>query len=88
MYKALTSFTTNNYDVRLGQIIDDNFIEEAGITEAEITEFLSIGYIRAYSPTEEGIISDTITNVWTGTQAQYEAITTPSTSTLYFIKEE
>ena len=83
MYKALKSFTTNNYDVRLNQILEDDFT-----TEEEIEEFLNIGYIRSYSPSEEGIISDSVTNVWTGTQAQYNAITTPDLTTLYFIEEE
>lgn len=83
MYKALTSFTTTNYDVRLGEILADDFT-----TETEIEEFLSIGYIRTYSPTEEGITSNTIASVWTGTQEQYEAITTPDSATLYFIEEE
>lgn len=37
---------------------------------------------------DDGILSDTITTIWTGTQAQYDAITTKDTNTLYFIKEE
>lgn len=81
MYKALVSFTTKDYDVKQGQILQDNFT-----TQAEITEFLNIGYIRTYSPSEEGIHSNTITDIWVGTYSQYEGLT-PEASTLYFITE-
>ena len=53
MYKATLSFTATNYDIRKNQIIDDNFIEKAGITEAEINEYLSTGYLVEYDGTLE-----------------------------------
>lgn len=34
------------------------------------------------------VTSSAITNIWVGTQAQYDAITTPSATTLYVIKEQ
>lgn len=83
MYKALVSFTTKDYDIKQNQILQDNFT-----TQSEITEFLNIGYIRVYSPSEEGIHSNTVYNIWTGTQEQYELITTPDNNTLYFIQED
>lgn len=43
MYKALTSFTTKDYDIKLGQILAGDFT-----TQDEITEFLNIGYIVEY----------------------------------------
>lgn len=39
-------------------------------------------------PGDDGILSDTVTTIWTGTQAQYDAIATKDANTLYFIKEE
>ena len=36
---------------------------------------------------EEGIISETVNTIWTGTEEQYEALT-PKTDTLYFIEGE
>ena len=36
---------------------------------------------------DDGILSATVTTIWTGTQVQYDAITTKDASTLYFIKE-
>ena len=53
MYKATLSFTTKNYDIRKNQIIDDSLIAEIGITEAEITEYLNIGYLVEYDGTLE-----------------------------------
>lgn len=44
MYRATTSFATNTYDVRQNQILEDDFT-----TEAEIQEFLEIGYIEVYT---------------------------------------
>ena len=46
MYKALTSFTTNTYDIKQGQILQDDFT-----TPNEIQEYLEIGYIENYVPT-------------------------------------
>ena len=43
MYRATTSFTTKDYDIKYKQILDDNFT-----TQDEIQEFLNIGYIEAY----------------------------------------
>lgn len=34
------------------------------------------------------VTSSTITNIWVGTQAQYDVITVPSATTLYIIKEQ
>lgn len=34
------------------------------------------------------IASSTVNTVWTGTQEQYDQITTPDANTLYFIEEE
>ena len=48
MYIALLSFTTNTYDVRRKQILADDFT-----TQAEIQEFLRIGYIQEYNGTLE-----------------------------------
>ena len=48
MYKALTSFATNNYDVRKSQILEDDFTNQD-----EINEFLNIGYIEEYDDTLE-----------------------------------
>lgn len=53
MYKATLSFTTTNYDVRKNQIINQDFITESGMTEAEITEYLNIGYLVEYDGTLE-----------------------------------
>ena len=53
MYRATLSFTTKNYDIRKNQIIDNNLIEEIGMTEAEINEYLEIGYIVEYDGTLE-----------------------------------
>jgi hypothetical protein len=54
MYRALTSFTTKDYDIRYKQILQDDFT-----TEDEITEFLNVGYIEVYDGsidiTENGI---------------------------------
>lgn len=83
MYKALVSFTTKDYDIKQGQILPDDFT-----TATEIQDFLSNGYIRVYNPSEEGVQSETINNIWTGTQAEYSAITTLNDNTLYFIKED
>lgn len=46
MYRATTSFTTNDYDVRYRQILEDDFA-----SQEEIDEFLRIGYIEAYDDT-------------------------------------
>ena len=46
MYRALTSFTTNNYQVKLNEILEDDFT-----TENEIEEFLRINYIEVYDGT-------------------------------------
>lgn len=81
MYKALISFTTKDYDIKQGQILQDDFT-----TQDEIQEFLNINYIRVYSVGEEGIQSNTVFNIWTGTQEQYSALT-PDNNTLYFIEE-
>lgn len=35
-----------------------------------------------------GVQSDTVDTIWTGTQAQYDAIDQKDDSTLYFIEEE
>lgn len=48
MYRALTSFTTKDYDIRYKQILQDDFT-----TEDEITEFLNVGYIEVYDGTYE-----------------------------------
>ena len=53
MYKATLSFTTTNYDIRKNQIIDDSLIAEIGMTQAEITEYLEIGYLVDYDGTLE-----------------------------------
>lgn len=54
MYRALTSFTTKDYDIKYKQILQDDFT-----TEDEITEFLNVGYIEVYDGsidiTENGI---------------------------------
>ena len=39
-------------------------------------------------PGDDGILSETITTIWSGTQVQYDAIATKDPNTLYFIKEE
>lgn len=46
MYRATTSFTTNDYDVRYKQILEDDFA-----SQEEIDEFLQIGYIEVYDDT-------------------------------------
>lgn len=46
MYRATTSFTTNDYDVRYRQILEDDFA-----SQEEIDEFLRIGYIEVYDDT-------------------------------------
>lgn len=46
MYRATTSFTTNDYDVRYKQILEDDFA-----SQEEIDEFLRIGYIEVYDDT-------------------------------------
>ena len=43
MYRAITSFTTKNYEVRKKQLLQDNFT-----SQDEIDEFLNIGYIQEY----------------------------------------
>lgn len=48
MYRALESFTTSRYDVKRKQILEDDFT-----TQAEIQEFLRIGYIEEYDGTIE-----------------------------------
>lgn len=48
MYRATTSFTTNDYDVRYRQILEDDFA-----SQEEIDEFLRIGYIEVYDDTIE-----------------------------------
>lgn len=48
MYRALTSFATTDYDVKRKQILEDNFTNQA-----EINEFLRIGYIEVYDGTLE-----------------------------------
>ena len=48
MYRALTSFTTKDYDIKYKQILQDDFT-----TEDEITEFLNVGYIEVYDGTYE-----------------------------------
>lgn len=82
MYKALTSFTTKDYDIKQGQILADNFE-----TQAKIQDFLNAGYIRTYNQGEDGIKSDTVYKIWTGTEEQYQTITTLDDNTLYFIEE-
>ena len=78
MYRALESFTTNNYDVRKKQILEDNFT-----TQEEINEFLSIGYIEVYDGsidiTENGVYNvedyDTAdVNVEGGSSAEIDAL--------------
>lgn len=44
MYRALESFTTSTYDVKRKQLLADDFT-----TQAEITEFLNIGYIEVFT---------------------------------------
>ena len=83
MYKALKSFTTKDYDVKLGEILQEDFD-----TPDKIQNFLDVGYIKEYNAGEDGIQSDTVYKIWTGTQEQYTGITTPDDNTLYFIKEE
>lgn len=83
MYKALTSFTTSNYDVKLGQILPSDFD-----TPKKIQDFLNANYIREYEAGGEGIQSYTVSDIWTGTQEQYSSIATPDDNTLYFIEEE
>lgn len=41
MYRALESFSTNNYTVKRNQLLEDDFT-----TQDEIDEFLEIGYIE------------------------------------------
>lgn len=82
MYKALVSFTTKEYDIKQNQILADDFT-----TESEIAEFLDIGYIREYNQGEDGIKSNTVYTIWTGTEEKYSAITTLDDNTLYFIEE-
>lgn len=41
MYRALTSFTTKNYDVRKKEILEDDFT-----TPEEIQDLLNAGYIE------------------------------------------
>ena len=82
MYKALISFTTKNYDIKLNQILPSDFD-----TQENIQNYLQAGYIREYNAGEEGIHSETVYNIWTGTQEQYSTITTPDDNTLYFIEE-
>lgn len=48
MYKATTSFTTKNYEVRKNQLLEDDFT-----SQDEINEFLDIGYIEVYVPSQE-----------------------------------
>lgn len=48
MYRSTTSFTTNDYDVRYKQILEDDFT-----SEEQIQEFLRIGYIEVYDGTLE-----------------------------------
>ena len=48
MYRATTSFATNDFDVRYKQILEDNFT-----TPEQIQEFLDIGYIEVYDDTLE-----------------------------------
>lgn len=43
MYKAKDSFTTKSYDVKRGQILEDDFTNQD-----EITDFLNIGYIEEF----------------------------------------
>ena len=54
MYKALKSFTTKDYNVKLNEILEDDFTNEN-----EIEELLQIDYIKVYNPilevTENGI---------------------------------
>lgn len=83
MYIALVSFTTADYQIQKGQILAEDFE-----TPDIIQDFLNANYIRVYSVGEEGIQSDTVYNIWTGTQQEYSAITTPNENTLYFIEED
>lgn len=48
MYIATTSFTTNDYDVRYKQILEDDFT-----TPEQIADYLAIGYIEEYDGTLE-----------------------------------
>lgn len=48
MYKATTSFTTKNYEVRKNQLLENDFT-----SQDEINEFLDIGYIEVYVPSQE-----------------------------------
>ena len=81
MYKALISFTTKDYDVKLGQILASDFD-----TQDKIQDFLDAKYIKVYAG-DEGIQSNTIQEIWTGTQQQYSTIATLDDNTLYFIEE-
>jgi hypothetical protein len=36
---------------------------------------------------DEKVSSETVTTIWTGSQAEYDAIVTPDANTLYFIEE-
>lgn len=83
MYKALTSFTTKNYDVKLNQILPSDFD-----TQEKIQDYLNANYIREYDAGGEGVQSYTVFNIWTGTQQQYSTISTLDDNTLYFIEEE
>lgn len=82
MYKALVSFTTSKYDVKLNQILPNDFD-----TQENIQDFLNAGYIREYNAGEDGIQSDNVSKIWTGTQEEYTGIATLDDNTLYFIRE-
>lgn len=43
MYRATTSFTTKDYDIKLKQILDENFT-----TQDEIQDLLDAGYIEVF----------------------------------------
>ena len=48
MYRATTSFTTKDYDIKYKEILADDFT-----SQEEINEFLDIGYIEPYDDTLE-----------------------------------
>lgn len=71
--------------------IEQQDIEEI-IDDAQITteKTWSSNKIVSYvdNATDDKVASSTVDTIWSGTQAQYDAIATKSDSTLYVIKEE
>lgn len=76
--------TYSVYDIK----VDNEIYFKTGLTSGSVLSVNADGTTQFITPTTgiESVGPNTLDSVWSGSQAQYDALSTYSTTTIYFIE--